>query len=188
MRTRTAFLLICIGWVVCVAGRFVSAVDDPPPVRRISVDELASGKTVIIGRLGVPLMTTVTIRGTWHRPVPLSTAAEQPRKENEPRFHVEEVDGKALDQPVRFHRAVVSVSADYKEQSSGKVLKPRDGETWELIAHETGRFHSPPDPAMQEPIWNAGRFSTGLSGVLRTPEAEKYESERKDRLKAGNGR
>lgn len=177
MRFVTTLLLICTVLVVCRSGHPVSAVDDPPAVRRISADELTSGKAVVIGRLGVPLMTAVTIRGTWHRPAPLS-------KDNDLRFHVEEVDGKALDEPVRFYQAVVSISKDYREQSEGKLLKPRDGETWELIVEELGRFHPQPDPTVQQAIWSAGCFHTELSGVLRTRETERQESERKERLKA----
>lgn len=181
MRIRIAVCLTCIVSAAWLGGHFLSADDDSPAVEKISVDDLASGKAVVIGRLGVPLMTTVTIRGTWHRPAPLS-------KDYSPRFHIEEVDGKKLDEPVRFHQGVVSVSRDYREQSQGKALKPRDGETWELIARESGHFHFEPDPTMQQAIWSAGRFHTELSGVLRTPETEKQDSERRKRLKAEKGK
>src|SRR5260370_29323809 len=93
--------LVCVGIVLlsAVAWGFVIEGAEHEGIVKISADDLASGKVVVIGRLGAPLKTMITVRGTWQHP----PRAAQPVKDFGLRFHVTHVNGSALTEPVDFH-------------------------------------------------------------------------------------
>lgn len=136
---------------------------------QISVDDL--GKTAeLVGRLGKPLGTWVTIKGKWALP-------DGRVKDYSLRFAVTYVNDVKLKQPVEFNVAQVSVA-----NSRGESVIPErknqiqlDGQTWTLKAYETGELHfSPPEyyeaiglvpGSMQEAYWTRP-FISEIHGVL----------------------
>ena len=148
---------------------------EPKTVATVTAEDLATGKVIVIGKLGVPLTTMRTIRGTWQPP----PRGEHPLKDASLLFHVTHVDGKPLDEPVDFHRALVNVS--YPLPDDGKVNEAKDpvpekGETWEIRGYETGRFQGRPAqfneelnfPPSQLAVWHRP-FVTTVEGILPKP-------------------
>lgn len=137
---------------------------------QISVDDL--GKTAeLVGRLGKPLGTWVTIKGTWALPKNVA-------KDYSLRFTVTHVNGMKLPSPVEFNigqvRAVdrhgKDVLPDFKEQ------RKLDRRTWTLKGYETGRLNiqTPPEyfktmgrepQAVQKPYWTSP-FASEIDGIL----------------------
>jgi hypothetical protein len=58
-----AVVLLSIGPWLCGATGTASA--ESESVAKISADDLDSGRVVVIGRLGTPMKTMKTVRGTW---------------------------------------------------------------------------------------------------------------------------
>lgn len=107
---------------------------------KISVEEL--GKTAdIVGRLGKPLGTWMTIAGNWALP-------KQVVKDRSLRFTVTHVNSAKLEKPIEFHVDLVH-AVDRRGKSVMPEFKDRnkfDGRTWTLNAYETGEFHvTPPE-------------------------------------------
>ena len=143
---------------------------------RIPVDEL--GKSAdLIGRLGKPLGSWVTIKGTWS--YPKSRNGRRP-KDASLRFTVSHVDGVELAKSVEFNIAQIDAK-NSQGQSAFQEFKDRrklDGRTWTLKAYETGRLKidTPPEyyeaigiasyPA-QEAYWNFDKFVSEIHGVLQ---------------------
>lgn len=173
-------IALVLGITACWCGSFNIRGEERQKVLEVAAEDLSAGKVVVIGRLGIPIMKTVTLRGTWHRPTGVP-------KDPDLLFHVSHVDGKGLEKPVIFHHAVVTVSKNQKDREAGKTVKPADGDAWEIIAEETGRFLGEQDPTMQSAVWIRGYFLTELVGVLRTPETDEFEAERQQRLRATKG-
>jgi hypothetical protein len=149
-------LVLSVGaWLHGGLGR---AAGEPEGVIKVTAADLASGKVVVVGKLGMPLNTMTTIRGTWQR--------SRSYKDAGPWLHVTHVDGKALGKPVEFHRALVKVAFDDDDAAS---VKPSDGETWEIQGYETGKFRSNQDATRQAPIWADGHFLSELVGTISRP-------------------
>ena len=146
-----------------------AAKDDGGKVQ-VSVDDL--GKSAeLIGRLGKPLGTWVTIQGKWTLPKAVV-------KEYSPRFMATHVDGAKLEQPVEFNIGQVEAV-----DSSGKSVMPKsenrrklDGQTWTLKAYETGEFHiTPPEyyeaigvvPGSVQTPYYFRKFTSRIDGVLQ---------------------
>lgn len=136
----------------------------------VSVDDL--GNTAeLVGRLGKPLGTWVTIQGEW-------TLPKKVVKDYSLRFTVTHVDGAKLEQPVEFNVAQVSVV-----NSRGESVIPKrenqkqfDGQSWKLKAYETGRFHiTPPEylkaigiqPGSMGEAHYIRPFTSEIDGVLQ---------------------
>lgn len=136
----------------------------------VSVDDL--GKSAeLIGRLGKPLGTWVTIKGKWALPKAVV-------KEYSPRFMATHVDGAKLEKPVEFNIGQVEAV-----DSSGKSVMPKpenrrklDGQTWTLEAYESGEFHiTPPEyyeaigvvPGSVQTPYYFGKFTSEIVGVLQ---------------------
>lgn len=140
----------------------------------VSVDGLDSGKVVVIGRLGSPLETMLTIRGTWKQ--------SRMAKDSGPVFHVTHVNGKAFDEPVIFHRTLVRVRFSFafdKNDSRNDGPTPSAGQSWEIRAYETGGFSGNPAEYQKElsglpyrqavtPWWR--HFQTDLRGIMQKSE------------------
>ena len=100
-------------------------------------------RIVIVGRLGFPLGTLVTIQGRWERFEP---AKEVSRISPLLTFVAKEVNGRELTQSVRFE-------SDFVSPLLGGAFKdpPRNvGDIWEVRALEAGRFIGVPDEARRE--------------------------------------
>lgn len=92
-------------------------------------------KVAIIGHLGRPLHTMMTVRGVWHFPARVE-------KDNSLRFRVTHIDGQALERPVTFHGDLVHEwSRASRKQSK---TKRSEGDTWEMLAYESGHFDNIP--------------------------------------------
>lgn len=115
--------------------RGVKADDLQPKGEDTQVSVAEIGRTVtLVGRLGRPLGTMLSVRGTWRLP-------EGRSKDNSLSFIVSHVDGQKLESPVAFHINDMSV-----QDARGRNAKPPldehallDGETWTLRGYETGR-------------------------------------------------
>jgi hypothetical protein len=167
---------ICVAVVAALAVglRFVvmpsAAAKDEGGKIRVSVEEL--GKTAdLIGRLGKPLGTWVTIKGKWALPKEIV-------KDFSLRFTVTHVDGAKLAKPIEFHVAQVH-AVDQRGKSVTPEFKNRNefnGRTWTLTAYETGEFHvTPPEyykaigiepGSVQEPPWTRP-ITPEIHGVLQ---------------------
>lgn len=106
----------------------------------ISVDDL--GKTAeLIGRLGKPLGTWMTIKGKWALP-------KEVVKDFSLRFTVTHMNGEKLEEPIEFRLDQIR-AVDRRGNSVMPEFKDRnrfDGRTWTLTAYETGRIHvTPPE-------------------------------------------
>ncbi|SFH59878.1 hypothetical protein [Planctomicrobium piriforme] len=83
----------------------------------------------IIGRLGKPLETMMTIEGRWRYPTEVT-------KDGLPYFEVTHIDNQRLQKPLSFvHGSVVQVEWD-----TAKKRKPADMEIWKFRAFESARF------------------------------------------------
>jgi hypothetical protein len=174
-------LLIALGsWL---GSAFDLAGDEARKAVTISVDDLNSGKVVVVGRLGIPLKTIATLRGTWRFP----DQSNGPTKDYSLSLHVSHVDGKALTEPVKFHSAIVEI--DYPrlwdaDDTSSKQPKPANGETWEFRGYETGGFRGRPAqfekelrlPLSASGVWERS-FLTELNGILPKPDKPAKNSE-----------
>lgn len=169
---RTVFY-IATAAALALAFRFEvapsAAAKDDDGKLQVSVDDL--GKTAdLIGRLGKPLGTWVTIKGKWALPV----SREKP---SGLKFTVTHVSDTKLEKPVEFDVALVNVvdrrgnDATPKEEDEDKF----DGRTWTLKGYETGEFHiTPPEyyaaigatVRPQPPSW-IRRFTSEIIGVLQ---------------------
>lgn len=136
----------------------------------ISVEEL--GKTAdLIGRLGKPLGSWVTIKGKWALP-------DRRVKDYSLKFTVTHVNDVKLKQPVEFNVAQVSVANSRGESVIPKHenQKQLDGQTWTLKAYETGEFHiTPPEyykaigvePGSMQEAYYTRPFTSRIDGVLQ---------------------
>jgi hypothetical protein len=146
----------------------------------VTAADLASGKVVVIGRLGVPLKTMTTVRGTWQ--YPNRGTVRQALKPSNIKFDVTHVNGKKLENSVQFDRALVYVEypLDGDDSDSNRnVPTPVEGDTWEIRAYETGAFRgrpdefakalgAPPDNSRSGPDWGSP-FLVEVHGILQRP-------------------
>lgn len=166
---------VCAAFVVlsAIALRFAiapsAAAQDAEDKIEIPVEEIGK-KAVLIGRLGRPLGTMVTIQGKWALP-------DARVKDYSLRFTVTQVDDVKLEKPIEFNVAQIeavdkrgeSVIPDFKNHPT------LHGKSWTLRAYETGRFHiTPPEyykalgiapGSQQKPYW-IRPFTSEIHGVL----------------------
>lgn len=137
---------------------------------RVSVEDLGK-KADIIGRLGQPLGTWVTIKGTWALP-------KKVVKDYSLRFTATHVNGMKLPSPVEFNigqiRAVDRHGKDVLPNFEGQ--RKLDGRTWTLKAYETGELHiTPPEyyeaigtvPGSRQEPYYFRKFMSRIDGVLQ---------------------
>lgn len=101
----------------------------PDQIKSVRADEIGT-EAQILGRLGKPMDTMITVRGVWHS-APIAPAKPDIRL----RFQVTEVDGRPLSTPIEFVEGLVTVYGKRKP-------KARVGDVWELRAFETGQFRN----------------------------------------------
>lgn len=113
---------------------------------RINVDDIGK-KVVLIGRLGEPLGTWVTLKGTWELP------KLELVKDYSLRFMVTRINDRELSTPIEFN--IAQIQARLK---NGKDALPAhehrealDGVTWTLRAYETGYLLVAPMPEVVNP-------------------------------------
>jgi hypothetical protein len=144
--------------------------EERAPQQQISVEEI--GKSVVlVGRLGVPLGEKMEISGYWHFP------AKPNAKDSSIRFTVTIVNGKKLAQPVEFNHGQL----DFSNREHRNVIpdfkahRELDGQTWTLIAYETGSIQITPDeyrdkspvfPVVGMPYYTRP-FTSQLVGVVK---------------------
>lgn len=165
---KTASIMRQLAMEIREAQKRIKELED---VVTVSADDLDSGKVVVIGRLGSPLETMLTIRGTWRQ--------SRMAKDSGLVFHVTHVNGKALDEPVLFHRTLMHVTYPFVSDQDGSREDgptPSAGEQWEIRAYETGRFSGNPGAYQKEltgfayiqavPAWWR-HFQTDLHGIMQ---------------------
>jgi hypothetical protein len=111
------------------------------PVRKVLATEIGA-RVQIIGRLGHPLGTFVTLRGTWRFP-------KEWAKDMAASFTVSSVDGKLLREPVEFvapeffHPVMRHVQEIPEDVERGE-------EFWEVRGYETGEFLGTPEAVLRD--------------------------------------
>lgn len=146
------------------AQKRIAELEDHEKVVPVSADDLDSGTMVVIGRLGRPLNTMLTIRGVWDW-------SRMP-KDSGLVFRVTHVNGEALDEPVIFHQTLVHVRHRGDKLENDPVSSI--AQSWEIRAYETGGFSgNPAEYQMElsglpyveaEPAWSRN-FQTELHGI-----------------------
>lgn len=137
---------------------------------QISVDDL--GKTAeLVGRLGQPLGTWVTIKGKWALP-------DSREKPSGLKFTVTHVSGTKLGRPAEFDVSLVEV-VDRRGNDVTPKWEDRnkfDGQTWTLKGYETGEFHIRPpeyyreigsDPGLMAKPDFLRAFTSRIDGILQ---------------------
>lgn len=169
---RTVFY-VAIAAALALAFRFgvapSAAAKDEGGKMQISVEEL--GKTAdLIGRLGKPLGTWVTIKGKWALP-------DSREKPSGLKFTVTHVSGTKLGRPAEFDVSLVEV-VDRRGNDVTPKWEDRnnfDGQTWTLKGYETGEFHIRPpeyyreigsDPGLMAKPDFLRAFTSRIDGVL----------------------
>jgi hypothetical protein len=135
---RTAILsaILCLS----IIPAFLIA-DGKRPRQSLNVTDLGTDFE-LIGRLGRPLGTMMTIKGTWG----YRDQSKGPMKIHDLLFSITEIDGIPCKHPLILD--VWSVHVIDKQKKS--LIPPQekhgdlDGVTWELRAYETGRHYSMP--------------------------------------------
>lgn len=113
---------------------------------RINVDDIGK-KVVLIGRLGEPLGTWVTLKGTWELP------KLELVKDYSLRFMVTRINDRELSTPIEFN--IAQIEARFKNGKDAlpahEHQKTLDGVTWTLRAYETGYLLVAPMPEVVNP-------------------------------------
>lgn len=104
----------------------------------------------IVGRLGHPIGSLVTIRGIWHVPGPKG-----------PDFEVTHINGARLTEPVFF-----SYLSNNVESPELRDYRPLDGEVWERRAFESGEFFGVPHDAFVHELASIGMWEFGFTTRL----------------------
>jgi hypothetical protein len=140
MNLRPALLVVA----VLLASHVIA--DEPPSSTRVSVDDL-DRSIVLVGRLGHPLGTMLTLDGTWGYP----DQSRGPTKDYSLEFTIHTVNGKRLAQTLTLKTGAVHVI----DKSGASLIPPHkqhkelDGVSWSLRAYETGRYTVMPDEYWQ---------------------------------------
>jgi hypothetical protein len=153
-----------VGWL---QSGFPARGAEPRDVVKITADDLASGKVVVIGKLGVPLRQMMSIRGTWRNP-PVGETATQV---SELLFHVTHIDGKALGEPIDFGQKNVDVTYPLPwdgDDEKARGPTPLNGAAWEIRGYES--FVSPDHPPRFDKERNVPFGQTG-------PRARPFDTE-----------
>lgn len=142
-------LLATIAVVMSAAAAFSPILgEDQSPPASVSVDDIGR-KVTLVGRLGQPLGTMMTIQGHWAYP----DASKGPAKDNSIRFTVSHVNGKPLSELVEFDVAQVRAVSAEGDSAIPEQADHRDslgGVSWTLRGFETGRFDRIPDGYWKE--------------------------------------
>lgn len=162
--------LVLVLGILAVTSFHVSAESDAKSTR-VFVEDIGT-KVTLVGRLGVPLSTMMTLNGKWGYPDETNGIV----KDDSLRFTVTHVNGVNLKKPVEFNVAQV-----HAVEKDGKTAIPvykdhdlLDGVSWTLRAYETGRAGFRPQDYWKEigsgprqsPYW-AGAFSSEITGVVQ---------------------
>ena len=128
LRPCVYVLFVCnVAIILVVLPRVTRGSDELQ--NKISVNAADIGKKVqIIGRLGKPMGTLMSLRGQWCMP------SKSPKPASL-EFHVTHLDGKPLPGDVVFYRQVVTAT-NLKNQTEHEA----EGVVWEMRAFEEGRF------------------------------------------------
>jgi hypothetical protein len=164
---RVAVVILTVTTLTaCPDEALITAGAERAHVTKISTVDLEKEDVVVIGRLGIPLTTMATLRGTWHHPDERIAV-----RDDRLWFHVTHVDGEKLERPVEFHRALVH----FANLSGGSDdEEPSDGDSWEVRAYESGGFRTIPSgyyreislPVPPTAVWQK-RFVTAIDGVVK---------------------
>ena len=145
----------------------------------ISTDDLASGKVLVVGRLGIPLQRMAAFRGIWRYP----DQSDGPTKRYSLSLQITHVDGKLLPESIEFDRASVDITFPLPWVAGDKGSKqptPAEGDVWEIRGFETGGFRGSPAEFEKElrsgararprqiGAWERS-FQTQLRGIVPKP-------------------
>jgi hypothetical protein len=164
------YLFVAIVAILVVSGcqffaSMAKAGEDVAATVKVSTADIGA-RVTLIGRLGQPLGTMLTIEGTWGYP----NQSRGPTKDYPLLFTVSRVNGTRLKTPIVFHGRQVSA---YNKQGKS-VIPPHeqqrrlDGAAWILRGYETGRF-----TVIPAGYWN--EFGKGM--IPQSPAQEPFATE-----------
>lgn len=169
MRTLNMRCIFSFGMLLFAALLSASAACDEPAssTQRVSVDDV-DRKLVLIGRLGHPLGTMVTLDGTWGYP----DQSKGPTKDYSLEFTIQTVNGKPLARKLTLKTGAIHVI----DRHGTNLVPPHkrhselDGVSWSLRAYETGCYTVQPDEywRFRGPIATMARpaFESSIVGFI----------------------
>jgi hypothetical protein len=168
IQVTSALLVVMIANLI-VQSHFTKTVsaDSPAAPVEFSVDEVGKHLT-LIGRLGKPLGTMMTVRGKWSYPKELV-------KDGSLRFTVSHVNDQPLGQPFEFNirqLAVVTKNGTSAIPTSREGGAKLAGTEWTIRAYESGSVEIIPADFWKETAPYARPyyfrdFTSKLNGVLQ---------------------
>jgi hypothetical protein len=155
-------LVLCS--LICAESQAPAVAPSPPTPQEVGERPLpyshasdARHRSVIVGRLGLPLGTPLLMGGVWETN---ESAMDVPVKTTSPTFVALTVNGKRLDKPVRFASDLMSP----RVRIVGEDPPRNVGDSWEVRAVESGCFPGVPHEACEERF--VGLQLAGAWGVL----------------------
>ncbi len=140
--------------------------DELKDQKMVSVKAEDISKTVqIIGRLGQPLGSLVTIRGAWVSP-------GNRAKDRSLQFHVSHVNGKELAEKVKLAPGQISAIFSRGDRCRGRGPKP--GEPWDWKYDFAG--HTPPPERTEGEVWEMLGVEMGFFDQYSAEAAQKFAS------------
>ncbi|HUP77371.1 MAG TPA: hypothetical protein VM260_02340, partial [Pirellula sp.] len=147
----------------------ILAAHQPPKTSsQVHVNDIGT-EIELVGRLGRPLGTMVTIAGTWAYP----DQSKGPTKVYDLQFTIASVDGTPLATPLTLDVWSMDVLNVDKKSAIPKHAQHStiDGESWTIRGYETGRFSKTPAEYWHFRVPIAMRatpaFETSIVGFLK---------------------
>ena len=161
-----ALVLVTLFMTALARPCVVSAADETSKVAAVRATDLV--QTVkVIGRLGRPLGTMLTVQGTWHYP-------DDRVKDYSLRFTITHIDSRPLKSPIELNVAQVrAFTRDRNNAIPGyEHHRALAGVSWTLRAFETGRFNLEPAEfwkatGMGATAYYADTFESELVGIVQ---------------------
>lgn len=144
-RTHRIILLAGLAVVMCaMSSPLVLSEPQKTEQLRVSVDDIGK-RLLLIGPLGEPLGTLMTIKGTWNYPDSLV-------KDGSLRFRVTHVNAKKLESEVELNIAQVKATDRNGNLAIPKNERSRSlvGVSWTVRGYESGRFNGKPEGFWKE--------------------------------------
>ena len=129
--------LFAIATVLHLSGCTTQQHIEPIQNKSINVDDLNKGRVTVIGKLGLPVATLVTIEGNWQ-----SWALAGPPGRYRSDLVIRTVDGKPLEHEAKFDESeILSLRAYFKKKT---IEPPHQGCNVRALAFENLRFKGMP--------------------------------------------
>lgn len=142
------------------------------PTVQVPVSAIGSSVS-LVGRLGQPLGKMITIQGVWKMDAPVS-------KDGAINFHVFQVNGNRLEEPVVFHRYHCTLLNKDGSETGPTYESQQQFDGWQctLRAYETGgiegsplEFYKETGGGVPQTMYDGRRFVSKIVGVVKSVKA-----------------